>query len=106
MRDKPMKTVELGYMSSGGTHFLFTPNIFGLPTQNPEIGQNGKEVSFLAFSKDWDICVAQVKDQAELKLGGQWNFSNGYLHGEDGDGGDIADLKKSTPKMTLASVTA
>jgi len=100
-----MKIVELGYMSSGGTHFLFTPNLLDLPAENA-VDQNGKELFLLAFSKDWNTCVAQAKEQAKLKLGGQWAFAEDNLHGDNGDGHDIAHMIGSTPKMALSAVPA
>ena len=103
--EKPMKTVELGYMSSEGTHFLFTPNLFDLPAENA-VGQNGKALVLLAFSKDWDICVAQAEEQAMIKLGGQWSFAKENLHCKDDDGHDLAKLISGTPKMALSAVPA
>ena len=100
-----MKPVELGYMSSGGTHFLFTPNLFDLPADHT-VDQHGKPLFVLAFAKDWDICVAQAEEQVMLKLGGQWSFAKDYLYGEDDDGQDIAHLKSSEPKMSLSAVPA
>ena len=100
-----MKTVGLGYMSSGGTHFLFTPNLLDLPAENA-VDQNGKELFLLAFSKDWNICVAQAEEQAMLKLGGQWSFAKENLHGLDDDGHDLGHLMNSTPKMALSALPA
>ena len=105
LENKPMKTVELGYMSSGGTHFLFNPNLFDLPAEKA-VGQNGKALVLLAFSKDWDICVAQAEEQATIKLGGQWSFAKENLHCTDDDGHDIAKLMSGTPKMALSAVPA
>jgi hypothetical protein len=100
-----MKTVELGYMSSGGTHFLFTPNLFDLPAENA-VGQNGKALVLLAFSNDWDICVAQAKEQAMLKLGGQWSFVEENLPCEEEDGHDLAQMLSDKPKMALSAIPA
>ena len=100
-----MKTVELGYMSSGGTHFLFTPNLFDIPAESAT-GPGGKALFLLAFSKDWNICVAQAEEQAMLKLGGQWSFAKQNLHGVDDDGHDLGQLMNSAPKMALSAMPA
>ena len=100
-----MKTVELGYISSGGTHFLFTPNLLDLPAETT-VGSDGKALLILAFSKDWDICLAQAEEQAVLKLGGQWCFAKENLYGVDDDGHDLGQLMNSAPKMALSAMPA
>lgn len=81
-----MKTVELGYKLSGGTHFLFTPNLFDTPADSP-VDAQGKEVFLLAFSKSWEACKLQAQEQLHEIYGGAW------IHGDDSHSSeDIADL--------------
>ena len=60
-----MKTVELGYKLSGGTHFLFTPNLSDPNLPDPPaaspVDAKGKEIFLLAFSKSWEACKLQAQ---------------------------------------------
>ena len=100
-----MKTVELGYLSSDGTHFLFTPNLFDLPADSP-VDMQGKEVFLLAFSKSWEACKLQAQEQLHEIYGGDW------VHGDDSRSSeDIADMDmpgwlNDAPKMKLSQVSA
>jgi len=86
-----MKTVELGYKLSGGTHFLFTPNLSDPNLPNPPaaspVDAKGQEIFLLAFSKSWEACKLQAQEQLHEIYGGAW------IHGDDSHSDeDIADM--------------
>ena len=100
-----MKTVELGYISSDGTHFLFTPNLFDLPA-TPAVDKQGKEIFLLAFSKKWDTCMAQAQEQLQQIMGGTWVYGSDSYASEDLPNMDMMGPLKNAPKMALSQMTA
>ena len=95
-----MQTMELGYISSEGTHFLFTPNLFGLPVTQPT-GAPDKKIFVLAFSKSWDTCKLQAQEQLHDLLGGTWVYGNDSHGPQDIPDMDMAAAYNDAPKMKL-----
>ena len=100
-----MQTVELGYLSSDGTHFLFTPNLFDLPA-TPAVDKQGKEIFLLAFSKSWNACKAQAQEQLHEIMGGIWVYGGDSYGSEDLPNMNMMGPLNDAPKMALSQIPA
>jgi hypothetical protein len=96
-----MKTVALGYMFADETHFLFTPNLLLDEYENGHVDKNGHELGALAFSKNWDECMGQMKNQLTHYLGGKW----GPIDDIDNGMNSLDSMPVSSSKMQLAQLS-